>query len=339
MALANLANLRSLIIVATCVIAQTAFSVIQIDTGPMNGGEEWTKKLHAGIEKAIGDGAWDGKNLKFPVIGNDGQLKRLGAALIKTGDQNLIKISSTTFADLPAEVRSGVVGNLASLWEDNSTYKAWVGTKDNDLKNEPTLIRLGVQFDTLGESVWAESLLSSFAQTWAKKWSTFQGPNCYHASMASIFGKWDKPRYMRPEELLCHQRTHFESIEKAEKWGDMVSFDDAQGVPIHAFTYLGSDRQDPKRSIVFTKNGYAVSPYLFMTFTDVYAMYQGFTIARIRYYRAKQEAVDPSTDATAPCYREYMGQTWADSDAIADAAIESGLKKKPSTTFAPIPVK
>ena len=117
--------------------------------------------------------------------------------------------------------------------------------------------------------------------------------------MASIFLGWTKHRYMGPKEYSCHLKTHFTQLEKPEKWGDMIAFDSSSNSPIHGLTYLGPDRLDPNKIIVFTKNGYAQSKYLFMTLDDVKAIYSP---KYVRYYRPNKDVVvDPAEDPKAPC--------------------------------------
>ncbi len=268
------------------------------------------------VRGAIESGSWDNYHLQAPIE--------------KNGIISQIEISKQKFSELPLADQNSLVKGLSIYYngETNSSYSVWVGTKLNDLKIEPAMVRLAIPFETLPVSVWAEQLLSAYALKWAKKWSQFDGPNCYHTSMASIFSDFTDARYMGPQELLCHQRTYFDSIEKLELWGDMVSFDDYYGVPIHAFTYLGADRKDPSKKLVFTKNGYRVSPYLYMSYDEVYRIYESYGIAKVRYYRPKAEAnaLDPKKHTDSPCYSFFSGGSWAQDPKIGDALLEYRMR-------------
>ncbi len=201
----------------------------------------------------------------------------------------------------------------------SKSYKAFVDTKFNILTDEPALIRLKTPLDQLAELAPAEKMLSPYAQTWAYKQSSKNGPNCWHTSMASLFLGWTKHRYMGPNEYSCHLKTHFTPIEKLEKWGDMIAFDSSSHSPVHGLTYLGPDKADPKRTIVFTKNGYAQSKYLFMTLDDVKDIYSP---KYVNYYRPNKDVViDPSEDPNAPCANEMRkdrGSKLESYDAILD---------------------
>ena len=183
--------------------------------------------------------------------------------------------------------------------------KATIQTKENDFSEEPLFPRLGIVLESLKEIVGAEDLLSAYAKKWAYKYSQFNGPNCYHTSISAIFLNWNKHRYMGPSEFKCHLKTYFEEIPKLEKWGDLIGIFTKSGTPIHGFTYLGPDRKSPKDIIVFTKNGYAQSRYLFMTYSDVYRIYGGPS-TQVKLYRPIAMAVDPSDHSGAPCSKSIV---------------------------------
>jgi len=295
-------------------------AAVLVETRPSQSTEE--------IKQTLTSGAWDNYKLNFPV-------ERDGVA--KT-----IPLTRESFTGLSAENQEAVAKGLSQYYTGNtSSYQAWVYTQKNDLKNEPAMVRLAVPFETIAPSVWAEALLSVYAQKWAKKWSTFNGPNCYHTSVASIFADWTEARYMGPQELLCHQRTYFDPIEKPEMWGDMISLDDASGVPIHAFTFLGADRAHPEKQIVFTKNGYRVSPFLYMTFEDVKAVYSSYGVSAEKYYRPKADAkaIDPKGHPEAPCYSYYAAGQWAKKMGPGDALLEYRLKTQPLSELKPIKMR
>jgi hypothetical protein len=185
-----------------------------------------------------------------------------------------------------------------------SAYHALVSKKNNRLDDEPALLRLAVTLASLPEMVAAENLLSDYAKTWAKKRSDFAGPNCFHTSMAAIFKNWSNHRYMSPDEFKCHLENSFEEVDEPSKWGDLVAFFGSNEYPIHGFTYLGKSRKSGEK-IVFTKNGYGVSEYLFMSYDAVHSIYDSFGIDRIAYYRPKNVALDPSTDGTSACAKMW----------------------------------
>lgn len=281
-----------------------------------------------GVRQALESGAWDNYQLNFPVVRDEVTTR--------------LPLTRAAFTALSPENQDAIAKGLSEYYNGNGgSYQAWVYTQQNDLKAEPAMVRLGVPFETIAASVWAEALLSVYAQKWAKKWSTFDGPNCYHTSMASIFTEWTAARYMGPQELLCHQRTYFDPIEKLEQWGDMVSLDDAAGVPIHAFTYLGADRAHPEKKIVFTKNGYRVSPFLYMTYDDVYAAYSAYGIASAKFYRPKKDAkaIDPKDHPDAPCYNYFAAGQWAKPAGPGDALLEYRLRTRPMAKVTPVHLK
>jgi len=272
-----------------------------------------------GLKEAIESGAWDSYQLNVPVERNG------TASTIKLNRASFTQLSSTNQEKLTESLTQYYTGN------SNASYATWVYTQQNDLKSEPAMIRLGVGFDTLAPSVWSEKLLSTYAQKWAKKWSTFDGPNCYHTSVASIMQEWDTARYMGPQELLCHQRTYFDPIEKLEQWGDMISLDDSNGVPVHAFTYLGIDHAEPSRKIVFTKNGYRVSPFLYMSYDEVYRVYESYGVKSVRYFRPKTGVTipDPKTHTDSPCRSYFDSAQWSKPRDAGDALLEYRLRTQP----------
>lgn len=207
------------------------------------------------------------------------------------------------------------------------TFDAAVSKNDNRLDDEPALTRLSIPLTTLPAVIPAEAMLSEYAKTWAKKRSNHAGPNCFHTSIASIFKNWKNHRYMNPSEFKCHLTNSFEEIEEPSQWGDLIGFFGADDYPIHGFTYLGKTRKNGE-GIVFTKNGYGVSEYLFMTYKSVHAIYESFGIERIAYYRPVREAVDPSTDAKSPCAKIWSNSSKLPSALEIKDAVRESMERK-----------
>lgn len=317
-----------------------ADAAVVVDTVPL--GAEWETGLKQELNKFIASGEADKWDLRFRVEGNLGALSQ-HLERDANGVQVLV-LTKESFNLLDEKAKETAVAYLAEYHEreTNSVYQVNVPTKVvNDLTKEAALVRLGIPFADLADVVKAEALLSPYGKRWAWKWSEYNGPNCYHTSVASIFDEWEKHRYMGPRELMCHQETYFDEIAKPEAWGDLISFNDGNDVPIHAFTYLGTDRKTPGRALVFTKNGYQRSRFLMMSYSAVYNIYQGFGIRHIRYYRPKAgvKAVDPAKVAQAPCYTEYYYKWEKPSLREANPLLQAGLKAKPTTSFAPIVVR
>jgi hypothetical protein len=147
----------------------------------------------------------------------------------------------------------------------------------------------------------AEQLLSPYAGKWAYKLAENDGPNCWHTSIASIFPGWDKHRYMDPNEFACHIKNSFVPLQPKSmnelEFGDLIRLS-TSGSEIHGFTFLGLDRKHPEEAIVFTKNGYARSRFLFMTLTTVREIYSNMEIS---FYRPSRTPTDPSTHANTEC--------------------------------------
>ncbi len=228
------------------------------------------------------------------------------------------------------------MNNLASLYDlpNFGSYRVTVDTTENNLNDEPLLLNLGVKVKGLPKVVPAEQLLSEYAQKWAYKLSEKAGANCWHTSISSINHNWIKPRRMLPSEFLCHLRTAFEPIDAPSQWGDLIRLT-AQNDEVHGFTFLGVDKKDTSKKIVFTKNGYAQGYFQFMDFQTVTLIYSG---TQPTYFRRVRAAIDPKEDASAPCANAVANGTARASATReqADPILDAGLRLKPAASFAPL---
>ncbi len=201
--------------------------------------------------------------------------------------------------DLPPKLRAAVLAR--AQWREMHSYKVVVDAEKNKLEQEPVIEALG--YVNLKGKIAAENLLSPYAQKWAYQMSPGYGPNCWHTSMASIFLGWAQGRRMPPKEFTCHLKESFEQIDRPSQWGDLIRLSSANE-EVHGFTYLGVDSQDPKLSIVFTKNGRMQSRFLFMDLATVEeSVYPG---NEITFFRRVRAAADPKEDKSAPCYAEML---------------------------------
>jgi hypothetical protein len=279
---------RIFLLCSFVLLFSSAFShgFVLVDTKAMRGDREI-------IFRQIESGEWDAYQVFLPIHSR------------VSGQTSYLHVTAQNFGELSQRSKESVVSRLeAYLQSVRKTYEASVNTRTNDLSIEPAFPRLDISLASLPEVTLAEQLLSPYAQKWAKKMSSSSGPNCYHTSMASIFLNWKKHRYMSPSEFRCHVLTSFEEIAKPEKWGDLISFWSSNTTPVHGFTFLGPDRIRPEKNMVFTKNGYAQSRFVFMTYDDVLSVYKSGT-KLVRYYRPKAIALDPSEDPNSPCKKAY----------------------------------
>lgn len=111
---------------------------------------------------------------------------------------------------------------------------------------------------------------------------------------------------MTPEEFSCHVKNSFtqlhpESLSELE-YGDLIRLTDDNG-EVHGFTFLGPDRKKPDRFIVFTKNGWNRSRYLFMDLDTVWQ--EVYPNTDISYYRPHRTPIDPASGEETEC-SEYQ---------------------------------
>lgn len=255
------------------------------------------RDIRAGLAHDLAAGAYDRSGITWPVLTADGiESRPVTAALF----QRLSPMAQWTLVDALAE-------DAEFVWR---TYRVKVDTTDQDLWQEEIFARLNLDPSSLADEVPAEQLLSPFARTWAYRDSGTSGPNCWHTSMASIFLGWTDARYMSPGEYACHIRESFTELTDVElddlQFGDMIRLSD--GGEVHGFTYLGTDSADARRHLVFTKNGYARSRYVFMEIATVRdVIYSGNDVT---YHRPHRVPADPSTDVTSECYDAFRRGTF-----------------------------
>jgi len=192
-------------------------------------------------------------------------------------------------------------------------------------------LALGIDPKKLPKTVPAEQLLSEYAQKWAYKISEGPGANCWHTSISSINHNWIKPRRMLPPEFLCHLNTSFQHIDAPAQWGDLVRLS-MGGSEVHGFTFLGLDRADSSRQIVFTKNGYAQGYFLFSDVQTVRNIYFGCDAT---YFRRTKVAIDPIQDPSAPCARAAEMEFESLEEPV-DAIIRAGMNLKPLSELEPL---
>lgn len=289
-------------------------------------------EINAGIRVGI----WDRKPLLFAVKNEGANLSFLQDYLVKGSGVTYLQITSQSFRRLSAATQQAIGARLATYYGNDfiAKYKATVAHGETSLSPEPLWQLLKISLADLPEVIPAEDLLSPYARRWAYQSSEFDGPNCWHTSIASIFPGWQRPRYMAPEEFECHLKTSFEKITEPSQWGDLirVHLGDEE---VHGFTYLGVQRGDPGKQIVFTKNGYAQGYYLFMDLETV--LTQVYPGNDVEFYREKNVAIDPAEHSDAPC--AGFKASGALSLEEADPIITAGMRRKDTRSFPPLVVR
>lgn len=115
------------------------------------------------------------------------------------------------------------------------------------------------------------ALLPSFARL---RLYTFPNPtpagetpeDCFWTAM-NFFSATPDPKFHNFETSLATLRSDYSLVEAPYRFGDVVTFLNSRGKPIHACVYLSED-------IVFTKNGAAANqPWILMKLEDVSATY------------------------------------------------------------------
>lgn len=160
----------------------------------------------------------------------------------------------------------------------------------------------GRKLNGLKGSIAAEKLLSPYAERVAFTMSEKDGPNCWHTSIASIFAKWTKSRYMHDAEFGCHVETWFQEV-KDPKFGDLIRFLDEAGNELHGATFIGVDKQS-QEAVVFTKNGYSMMQgWGFMTFADLKEVYSA--VNSVKFYTPMVVALEPAQPGME-CYQQYL---------------------------------
>lgn len=258
---------------------------------------------------------------------------------ISGSSDSYFQVTRDNFKAASSSVQNQILDNLLEYHTEAflQTYRSFVDTAVNRLSTVGFFDHLGIQSESLTGSIGAERLLSDYARQWAYRTSQFNGPNCWHSSIASTNKQWKKHRYMNPYEFLCQLRRGYRQLnlasEKAE-YGDVISLVDYAGSPVHALVFLGPDSRVAGRNIVFTKNGYMRGSYLFQDYnTVVNYIYPG---TRAIFYRASNAAFDPSEHSGTGCDQEYDGdlESFLGEQGLAasqapkpDPVIVAGLKK------------
>jgi hypothetical protein len=273
-------------------ITTTAYGHIIVDAVEEQPTAKMQEDLRAMISSQLTAGLYEG--LVWDVA-RDG--KTMATALTAANVKALSAKGVTTIVDTLAREVEVLVRH----------YRVTVDTEAEDLSGEEILPRLSIDPAMLEGVLPAEDLLSPYAQEWAYRRSQRNGPNCWHTSIASVFPSWTNHRYMDDSEFSCHIEHSFTRLADATpgdlQFGDLIRLYRGNG-EVHGFTYLGTARDNPTRHIVFTKNGYAQSYYLYMDLATVQnQIYPG---NRVGYYRPHRVPTDPSEDETSECYDAYL---------------------------------
>lgn len=178
-----------------------------------------------------------------------------------------------------------------------------VETKQPNLALQTNITRYAKRsLSGLADEVPAQTLLSPYAEKVAFTMSPKDGPNCWHTSIASLFAKWTKSRYMHDAEFSCHVRTWFREVNEPQ-FGDLIRFLDGAGEELHGATFIGVDKAT-QEAVVFTKNGYSnAEGWGFMTFADLKEVYSN--VESVKFYTPIETALEPQ-DAGMKCYQQYI---------------------------------
>lgn len=282
------------------------------------------------ISENIISGRWDEYEVLLPIAKESIHDPSLIGAIVYEDEIQYLKLTSTLFQNLSEKLKKKILEELIRYYKKNPLF-ATVNVDENHFVDEPVLNFLAFDLRLTQKSLPAEKLLSPYAERWAHQMSKYDGPNCFHSSVASIFPAWKKHRYMGPREFKCHIDESFEEIQTPAKWGDLIRFRNQKGQDIHGFTFLGVDKDNPEEWITFTKNGYAQSYYLFMRYLDVLDVYSRHTDS-VTFYRAKKKAVDPYEHKESSC-NKYIGEN-SGVDMLIDPVIE--YAKREYKSFRPI---
>jgi hypothetical protein len=258
---------------------------------------------------------------------------------LRTSTGGQIRVSALEFRSWSDGLQEQVLDRLMEYYSERyvPVYQAWVDADANPLGENPFFRHAGVAVSSLTGEVPAERLLADYARQWAYKMSTHNGPNCWHTAVASTNRHWLRHRYMNHQEFSCHLRLSYRQITPTVdglEFGDVISLVDAGGLPVHAFVYLGPDSSDSSRHIVFTKNGYMRSGFLFQDYkTVVDYIYPGNLV---RYYRYARSAVDPSDSERGDCDNEYALDFTESLRVRVDPVIVAGLGATDPLLLAPV---
>lgn len=271
--------------------ASSIHATVELDLNKGNGNSTLWSDLSAGL--------YDFASLEIPVKWRDDGMSAPEKAIQHQGEEETLSIRSSTLKDFSAELREAV---LQRLHNGTRTYRAVVDARHNDLLKQRLIVDfLKIDIASLGEHIEAPSLLSDFGKRWAYQSSGDDGPNCWHSSIASISKGWVKARYMSPEEFTCHLENSFEEIATPSQWGDLIRIA-LKNEEVHGFTFLGVDRKNREKKIVFSKNGYRQSAYQIEDYDAVSDGYGGSS-ETLKFYRRVREVLDPTEDSSAPCAR------------------------------------
>ena len=295
-------------------------------------------QLSKNLRMRILAGEFDAKAIEFPIARDSSYLAQIPKKALRYSaeeQKEYIRISSETFSEFPRPVQDQIIANF-STWEDNYTaYYAQIDTRQPDIAQNPLFAKVGVDVAGLPTSVGAEKLLAPLMANWAYRFSGGSGPNCAFAAFAAIFSEFTSPRPMGAQEMQESVAKFLVPIEKPEKWGDLIRF--FINGDFHLFVYLGNDRARPEKQIVFTKNGFGASRYLFMDYDEVHSIYQNnFGIQKVAYYRRKDVA---SRQAFAFSESDFQGVDLSSAHEAAlllgssDPLLEYGMKLHPAHAF------
>lgn len=192
---------------------------------------------------------------------------------------------------------------VITLHEGSAYSAVLVNTSEPLLSSQTNISKYaGRAIAGLPKEVPAQNLLSPYAEKTAYSYSYFNGPNCWHTSIASIFKEWTQRRHMAEGEFSCLIRNYFVEV-KSPMFGDVVRFRGFNNKEIHSATFIGID-QISKEAIVYTKNGYSKSePWTFMSLADVKRVYP--EAINVLFFAPLRKALEPRNDAE-PCYNEYL---------------------------------
>jgi hypothetical protein len=319
-----------LLLIATNTHAMPALEVTAIHVGDL----QTASQRSEGLRQRILAGEFDLKEIEFPISSRSSLFGHVPAAAMRFSNQDqrhYVRVSSATFDNLPSEVQFQIVANFTT-WEDNYTaYRANIDTRQPDIAQSRLFAKIGVDVAKLPKMVGAEKLLSPLMAKWAYHLSDSDGPNCAFTAFASIFSEFTGLRYMDRAEMDNRVASLLTPIAQPDQWGDVIRFYTAND--FHLFTFLGYDKNNPSKKIVFTKNGYGQSRFVFMDYDEVYSIYNGlFGVQAVRYYR---RVVAPGA-MPIRLPNIAQGNLGEHRDEVGDPLLEYAMIQHPPHGFAPI---